>query len=141
MKRTETILAFVLLAAAVGFAACEISQSTAPSPVEVTITQPAPGTEPEPEPPGAHTGTISLEPAAVTVQIGAAANVKVIVKDANGQEIPSANISVNVVDKTVIVLEGIDGRILAFRGVAAGTTSAIISASGLQTSLAATVTP
>ena len=142
MKRLETILALVLLAATVAFAGCEISQvsPTAP-PIDIRITAPMPGEEPEPDMPAGPTGTIILEPSSLSVSVGSNVNVKVIVRDENGQEKPSQNISVNVIDKTILTLVEIDGRILAFGGLAAGTTSVIVSASGLQTSLVASVTP
>ena len=56
------------------------------------------------------------------------------VRDDNGVEVPSENISVSIIDKTLVRLVEIDNRILTFGGLAEGQTSVIISASGLQAS-------
>lgn len=136
-KAFLVLLALALLA----FQACEVVQTSTPSPVEITITQPPPTpTDTSETPPPGATGTITLEPANVQVKVGGNVNVKVIVRDDNGVEVPSQNVSVNIIDKTVLSLVEIDNRIIAFQGVSTGVTSVIISASGLQTSLVATVT-
>ena len=121
---------------------CEITQHTSPSPVEISIVSPPAGdVDASTTPPAGAAGTIALEPNSITVAVSKNVNVKVVVKDEGGVEIPSENISVNIVDKTILRLQEIDGRMIAFEGVAAGVTSVIVTASGLQTSLAATVVP
>ncbi len=131
MRFTLLLIAILL----VGCTEVDIS-STAP---DINITHTTPGTEPEPAPPPGQSGTISLSPASVTVAVGANANVTVTVRDAGGQEVPVENLSVNIADSSVLGLVEIDGRILQFTGVSAGTTSVIISVTGLQTSFIATV--
>jgi len=131
--------ALLLVLAAAMLAACtEVTQTLSPSDVNVTSEQPTPTTT---APPSQASGTITLEPASVSVAVGKNVNVQVTVRDPNGVEVPSENLSVNIADKSVLRLSEIDGRILQFEGLAAGTTSVIVSTSGLQTSLVATVEP
>ena len=85
-------------------------------------------------------GTISLEPDAITVAVGGTVNVKVVVTDPQGVEVDSISITPSVADKGILRYTGTDARTVSFLGVKAGTTSVIISASGLQASLIATVT-
>lgn len=118
---------------------CEFAQTTHPSSVNVTISEGEEGVETGEEVPG-ESGTITLDPPSGTVAVGKTLNVMVVVRDANGTEVPSENISVNILDKTVVSLTEIDGRILAFSGVSPGVTSVIVTASGLQTSMVITVT-
>ena len=138
MKNTITLFLVLTVAGFLSVACNEIFQTVSPSPVEVTITIPT-GEELDPTPPET-SGTITLEPAAVEVEVGKNVNVKVTIKNAAGQEVPSSNISVNISDRTILELVEIDERIIQFGGVAAGSTSVIISAGGLQASLVATVT-
>ncbi len=139
--KIKTIL-LTLFATLISISCTEVTQTIEPSPVEVTVTQPGAPEEPDQTPttPGV-SGTITLEPATFEVTVSKNVNVKVIVKDSNGKEIPSENISVSILDPTVLELVEIDNRILTFGGVSPGVTSVIITATGLQTSLVATVTP
>ncbi len=142
MKTQTGLLLITLVGVFFVLEACEITQTTTPGAVDVNIQQPtAAPTDTSTGPGTADTGTINLEPRAISVEVGKNVNVKVVIKDGNGQEVPSENISVNIIDKTILSLVEIDGRIIAFEGVSAGVTSVIISASGLQTSLVATVIP
>lgn len=119
----------------------EVTQTIQPSPVTVEVSQPTAPDEPAAPNPAGDLGTITLEPASGEVAVSKNVNVMVIVKDSGGVEIPSENISVNIIDKDIVELVEIDGRILTFGGVAAGITSVIITASGLQTSIVITVVP
>ena len=121
------------------FACTEVTQTIQPSGVDVSVSGPASATEETSTP--ASGGTITLEPSSIEVQVGKNVNVMVIVRDDNGVEVPSENISVSIVDKTLVRLVEIDNRIITFGGLAEGQTSVIISASGLQASLGVTVIP
>ena len=138
--RRETIGALVALVFLV-VGCTEVTQTIEPSPVDVNITTPTTPPEPSsPDNPGP-SGTITLDPPRGSVAVGKNLNVMVIVRDPNGVEVPSENLSVNIADKTVLRLNEIDGRVLQFEGVAVGTTSVIVSASGLQTSIVIEVVP
>ena len=72
--------------------------------------------------------------------VGGTVHIKVVVTDAQGVEVDSEAIAASVADTSVLRDTGVDARTISFVGVSAGTTSVIISASGLQASLVATVT-
>ncbi len=139
MNSLIRISLFSVLIALGAFACTEVTQTIQPSPVDVSVSGPASTTEETPTP--ASNGTISLEPSSIEVQVGKNVAVMVIVRDTNGVEVPSENISVSIIDKTLVRLVEIDNRIITFGGLAAGQTSIIISASGLQASLDVTVVP
>ncbi len=140
MNSLIRIVLSVALAAAGAFACTEVTQTIQPSPVDVSVSGPASTTGETPTP--ASGGTITLEPSSIEVQVGKNVAVMVIVRNANGVEVPSENISVSIVDKTLVRLVEIDNRIIiTFGGLAEGQTSVLISASGLQASLDATVVP
>ena len=69
------------------------------------------GSEPEEPKPSPSGGTITLEPPNIEVQVGTNVHVMVIVRDGNGLEAPSENISVSIIDKTLVRLVEIDNRI------------------------------
>ncbi len=134
------VIALLVALVAVGAFACtEVTQTIQPSPVDVSVSSPASTAGETPTP--ASNGTITLEPPSIEVQAGRNVAVMVIVRDANGVEVPSENISVSIIDKTLVRLVEIDNRIITFGGLAAGQTSIIIGASGLQASLDVTVVP
>jgi len=119
----------------------EVNQFLNPSSVDVSVTNPAIDTSTTVDTPPGAVGTIALSPASLQIAVGESANVQVVVTNANGVEVPSENLSVNISDQGVLRLVEIDGRIIQFEGVATGVTSVIVSASNLQTSLVATVVP
>ncbi len=133
------IVLFSVLIALGAFACTEVTQTIQPSGVDVSVSGPASTTGETPTP--ASNGTITLEPSSIEVQVGKNVAVMVIVRDVNGVEVPSENISVSIIDKTLVRLFEIDNRIITFGGLAEGQTSVIISASGLQASLDVTVVP
>ena len=134
----NSLIRISLVSVLISLGACtEVSQVVSPSPVDVSVSGPASTTRETPTP--ASNGTISLEPSSIEVQVGKNVAVMVIVRDDNGVEVPSENISVSIIDKTLVRLVEIDNRILTFGGLAEGQTSVIISASGLQASLDVTV--
>ncbi len=141
ITNNKLILLFILLTFIL--AGCEVIQTTNPSDVNLTVEGNTTPSEPtEPSTGGGTNGTITLEPAGnIQIEVSKNVNVKVIVKDSTGQEVPSENITVNIVDKTIVGLNQIDGRIITFAGLSAGVTSVIITASGLQTSIVITVVP
>ena len=135
------IVLSVALAATGTLACTEVTQTIQPSPVDVSVGNPDSGSEPEEPKPSPSGGTITLEPSSLEVQVGKNVHVMVIVRDGNGVEAPSENISVSIIDKTLVRLVEIDNRVITFGGLAAGETSVLISASGLQASLDARVVP
>ena len=132
------VLVIALFAVLIVLLGCtEVTQTIQPSPVDVSVSSPASTAGETPTP--ASNGTITLEPSSIEVQVGKNVAVMVIVRDANGVEVPSENISVSIIDKMLVRLVEIDNRIITFGGLAAGKTSILISASGLQASLDAKV--
>ena len=132
------VLVIALFAVLIVLLGCtEVTQTIQPSPVDVSVSSPASTAGETPTP--ASNGTITLEPSSIEVQVGKNVAVMVIVRDANGVEAPSENISVSIIDKMLVRLVEIDNRIITFGGLAAGKTSILISASGLQASLDAKV--
>ncbi len=139
MNSLIRIVLFSVLISLGAFACTEVTQTIQPSPVDVSVSGPASTTGETTTP--ASNGTITLEPSSIEVQVGKNVAVMVIVRDANGVEVPSENISVSIIDKTLVRLVEIDNRIITFGGIAAGQTSILISASGFQASLDANVVP
>ncbi len=135
--RRRTFLAAALVAAVV--ACTQVNQELAPSPVTVNLT--TSGETAPIDPPVGPLGTITLTPPQFTVAVGSNVNVTVTVKDAAGQEKTPENITVSVLDPTIVSLGEIDGRIILFGGVAVGTTNIIVTASGLQAGTTGTVIP
>ena len=134
----NSLIRISLVSVLISLGACtEVSQVVSPSPVDVSVSSPASTADETPTP--ASNGTITLEPSSIEVQVEKNVAVMVIVRDANGVEVPSENISVSIVDKTLVRLVEIDNRIITFGGLAVGQTAVIISASGLQASLDVTV--
>ena len=135
----NSLIRISLVSVLISLGACtEVSQVVSPSPVDVSVSSPA-STTGETTPTPASNGTITLEPSSIEVQVGKNVAVMVIVRDANGVEVPSENISVSIIDKTLVRLVEIDNRVITFGGLAEGQTSILISASGLQASLDVTV--
>ncbi len=133
------IVLFSVLIVLGAFACTEVTQTIQPSGVDVSVSGPA-STTGETTPTPASNGTITLEPSSIEVQVGKNVAVMVIVRDANGVEVPSENISVSI-DKTLVRLVEIDNRVITFGGLAVGKTSILISASALQASLDVMVVP
>lgn len=125
------VLAFLLVGCT------DVTQIVNPSDVVVgpQPTEPTPPTTPGP----GIAGTVTLEPPSIELDVGQTVFVTVTVRDSGGQDVPSENISVNILNTSVLRLTEIDGRIIALEGLTAGVTSVIVTASGLQTSLVATV--
>ena len=141
MNSLIRIVLSVALAATGTLACTEVTQTIQPSPVDVSVGNPDSGSEPEEPKPSPSGGTITLEPPNIEVKVGKNVHVMIIVRDGNGIEVPSENISVSIIDKTLVRLVEIDNRVITFGGLAEGQTSVIISASGLQASLDVTVVP
>ena len=80
-------------------------------------------------------GTIKLEPASINVGIGENVFVRVTVQDANGVEEKTVDLTVSILNDSVIRLVGVDHRTIEFLTRATGKTEVLIRASGLQTSL------
>ena len=122
---------------------CKVEQVTNPSSVSVDILQPIESTgvdtggSPPPSQPVAV--SILLSPTSVEGVAPSSVWVLVIVRDANGTEIPSANITVSGLDTSVVQFNRREGRQLNFSLVAAGAATAIITASGAQATLVFTV--
>ncbi len=135
--RRRTLLAAALVAAVV--ACTQVNQEVAPSPVTVGTLSSSPTTTPETGP--GPLGTITLDPPQFTVGVGKNVNVQVTVKNSAGQEVTSENISANIIDQSVVEFVDVTDRTIQFGGLATGTTSIIISASGLQTATTGTVIP
>ncbi len=137
------ITLFLLCLAIVWFVACtEISQIVEPTSVDVDISIPnggaAVGTGVDP----GHADEpvkLVLDPPTVNVVVGTPVVVKVIALNQAGQEIPSVDLTVSVADPTVAAVKDIDGRFISFETKAIGSTTAIITAAGAQTSLVITV--
>ncbi len=140
MNSLIRIVLFSVLISLGAFACTEVTQTIQPSGVDVSVATPSSDSGPNETSSGTN-GTITLEPSSIEVQVGKNVAVMVIVRDANGVEVPSENISVSIIDKTFVRLVEIDNRIITFGGLAAGQTSILISASGLQASLDANVVP
>ena len=138
MNSLIRIVLFSVLIALGAFACTEVTQTIQPSGVDVSVSGPA-STTGETTPTPASNGTITLEPSSIEVQVEKNVAVMVIVRDANGVEVPSENISVSIIDKTLVRLVEIDNRIITFGGLSVGQTSILISASELQASLDVTV--
>ena len=119
----------------------EVTQTVGPTTVE-TAGQPPDASKPAATiaPASPTSGSISLEPDSITLAVGDTVNVKVVVTDSQGVEVDSESITPSVADTAILRYTGTDARTVSFLGVKAGTTSVIISASGLQASLVATVT-
>ena len=79
-------------------------------------------------------GSVTLSEESITVAVGRTVNVEVTARE-NGQEIPSANITVNILDKTIARFAGRTDRTIQIEGLAAGKTEAIVTAAGFQASL------
>lgn len=140
MKKLQIGL-FAALFAILSVGCTEVTQTIEPSPVSIDVN--APGTTSVGDPPPTTTvgGTIELEPPNGEVAVGKNLNVMVIVRDTNGQEVPSENITIAIANLTIVRLVEIDGRTIALEGLAVGSTSVIVSASGLQTSMVVAVVP
>ncbi len=126
----------VLIAAMLG---CTIP--TAPKGADVnqtiTINFTDPTTTETPAPTG-QAGSVILSPDSITLSVGQTVSILVTARE-NGQEIPSANITVNVLPddrgETIARFAGQTDRTIQIEGLAAGETEAIVTASGFQASL------
>ncbi len=132
MKTTISLLV-VLAFLFVGCTDLSITQITNPSDVAVGMSEPV-----EPAEPGSSC-SITLEPSSITVAVGKQVHVLVTAR-CDGQEVPSADITASVNDKTVLRFAGRTDRTLTFEGLAVGETDVIVTASRAQASLVATVT-
>lgn len=129
-----SVSAFLILACT------EVTQTTGPTTVESGEAAPESRPAETISPASPASGTLSLEPDSIAVAVGKTVYVKVIVTDAQGVEVDSEAITSSVADTSVLKYTGTDARTISFVGVSVGSTSVIISASGLQASLVATVT-
>lgn len=125
-------------------AACtSVDQTTFPSSVDVNIQQPNTSTGVDTggsSPPGQPVAvSILLSPTSVEGAAPSSVWVLVIVRDANGTEIPSANITVSGLNTSVVLFNRREGRQLNFSLVGPGATTAIVTASGAQATLVFTV--
>lgn len=134
------VLALTLLAFAFVAAGCsEVTQILNPSDVGVSVTTPEQQTQVTPGNSNNNSVVLSLDPPGpITLEIGKRVSVKVIAR-VSSQEVPTESLSVTVVDTSVATVDEIDGRFVAFRGQAAGLTTAIINANGATTAAAITV--
>ena len=126
---------------AILLACTQVTQTVGPTTVGAAGQSPEaskPAAAIAPSPPAS--GSISLEPDSITAAVGDTAYVKVIVTDGQGVEVDSKSITASIADTSILRDTGVDARTISFIGVKAGTTSVIISASGLQASLTAIVT-
>ena len=130
-------LIVVLLVSAAALYGCT-ETTINPSPVVVTITTGPPMTVTA-DPPVAAVGTIELDPLNFTVSVGKNVNVTVTVKDTDGNEVDTENLTVEIVDDAIVSLVEKTNRTLAFEGNEPGSTPIIISANGLQTATTGTV--
>lgn len=86
-------------------------------------------------------GTIELDPLNFTVSVGKNVNVTVTVRDTEGEEVDTENLTVDIVDESIVSLVEKTDRTLAFEGKVVGATPIIIGANGLQTATTGTVIP
>ena len=136
----RTLLAITI---AITVGCTEVSQVTNPSSVDVDVSTPTVdvGTTPPPETPPNPGSPVSIafNPSSVEGTASSTVWVLVIIRDASGAEVPSASITVSGLDASVVQFNRRDGRQLNFSLVAAGTTTATITASGAQATLVFTV--
>jgi len=132
----KTLLAAV---AAVLFVGCtEIHQTDAPTSVDIQFVLPG-TTTPTESAGGPSSLTMTLDPPSITMDVGNNVSTLVTIRDGAGQEISPQSITVAGLNVNVAFLSEIDERTVTFTAVGAGTTSAIISASGLQRVIVITV--
>ncbi len=116
----------------------ETPTATTPAPVDIDIDISFGETPPEETPPSSAV-SVALSPTSITAAVGQVVNVTVTARE-NGQEIPSSNITVSILDATIARFAGRTDRTIQIQGLAVGTTEAIVTAAGAQATLPITVT-
>ncbi len=121
------------------FVGClDLPTAPPPAPVDIDIDINFADTPAPEETPPSSTGSVTLSPTSITIAVGQVVNVTVTARS-SGQEIPSSDITVNILDDTIARFAGRTDRTIQIQGLAVGETEAIVTASGSQASLPITV--